>query len=96
MKELKKLIGDMWDEVNGAKHYAHKAVECKEHDPTHAGKYAEMANQELSHVDNLHRMAMDHMATHPEHEMMHIIWEWEWDRILDAMAEVKGMLGMAR
>ena len=59
MKMIQKYVDHIEDELEGAKEYAEKAVECKVRgDTTKASKYKEMANDELHHASIIHEFAV--------------------------------------
>ena len=53
MKEIKKPIDSIYDEIEGAKEYAEKYVILKNMDLSTARKYREMAEQEIAHAKTL-------------------------------------------
>lgn len=60
MKYIKRYVEHIEEELEGAKDYAEKYVECKAKDNmTHANKYKEMAQQELTHAMTLHTFAVE-------------------------------------
>ena len=99
MDELKTFIEDMWDELNGAKHYAQCAMKHKT-DISRSNMYAEMARQELSHFDNLHKsgakMIEAHAAGYADGQTLKAVWEFETDRLMDKAVKIRTMLDMAR
>lgn len=96
IERMKDLVDDMWEELEGACHYAQTAVAAKGVDAHHVSTYSEMAKQELAHFDNLHKMAVEMVSEH--HDNMHIkaIWEWEHNKMMRKAAKVKAMLEMAK
>lgn len=60
MKLIKNYVDHMIEELEGAKDYAEKYVECKANgNMAHANKYKEMAQQELNHAMNIHSFATE-------------------------------------
>lgn len=53
MKKVDKYVDGICDELHGAMCYAEKYIEYKNTNPQWARMYSEMANNELSHADNL-------------------------------------------
>ena len=101
MDELKRLSNDIWDELEGAKHYADMAVKYKMTDATRAGTYAEMARQELGHAEHLQKMAdrilSNHKAENAEAGKLHeAVWNWEKDKLHDRMSHIRGKIEMAK
>ena len=92
MDELKGIVEDMWDEVEGAEHYAGKAAHAKGIDSARMNTYADMARQELSHFDALHKVGIKWAQEHPDHTEAKTIWNWELDKLLHRAAKVRNML----
>ena len=60
MKHIKMFVDQIDEELEGAKDYAEKYVECKaKNNMAHANKYKEMAQQELVHAMNIHGFAVE-------------------------------------
>lgn len=101
MKAIKDIVEDIRDELDGAKHYAEKAVRMRDTDMSAANTYAEMSRQELSHVDKLHAMAVklinEHRAAgHTAPAAMQAVWDWEHSRMMDTVVRIKALLDMAK
>lgn len=100
MKEIKHIVENIREELEGAEHYAKVAAKLKPTNPTDASVYADMARQELGHVDNLHKMAvraiekkkMDGVSTPPA---MQAVWDWEHEKMMEEVAHIKTLLTMA-
>jgi ferritin len=59
MRMIDKMIDHINEELEGAKEYAEKYIECKSRgDTTRASKYHDMANDELRHASNIHDFAI--------------------------------------
>lgn len=84
MDDLKHMIRDIRDEIEGARHYAKMAYKHKGN--AEERKYSDMAKQELEHADNLRRMA--HID--PEHEKL---WHWMQEDFDEQIVEIKAILG---
>ena len=101
MKEIKELVEEIREELEGAKHYAEQSAKLKHTDMTRSETYAEMARQELSHVDKLHSMAVKKIEAQREsgHEApaaMQAVWYWEHEKMIKCTAKIRAMLDMAR
>lgn len=101
MKHIKDLAEDIREEMEGAMHYAKRAMEYKDKDKERADKYAEMSRQEMMHAEALHNMAVkaikkytDEGGTAPA--AMLAVWEWEHEKMIDGMGKAKAMLDMYR
>ena len=53
MKKIAIIVRDINEELEGAEHYAKMATQYKDDDKPLADAYADMAAQELGHVDRL-------------------------------------------
>jgi rubrerythrin len=100
MKEIKHIVENIREELDGAEKYAKIAAKMKADNPTDASVYADMARQELGHVDNLHKMAVRAIekyratgATVPT--AMQAVWDWEHEMMMDKVAHIKTLLSMA-
>ena len=100
MKEIKHIVENIREELEGAEKYAKVAAKMKAEDATNASVYAEMARQELGHVDNLHKMAVRAIekqkaagVTPPA--SMQAVWDWEHGMMMDKVAHIKTLLSMA-
>lgn len=59
MKIIKDYVEHINDEIDGAKEYAEKYIECKVKGNTaNANRYKEMANDELKHAMYIHEWAV--------------------------------------
>ena len=97
MHEIKEIVEDMWEELEGAEHYAIKYAKLKDKDGNRANVYAGMAKAELEHLDNLHQMAMrcierHRMEGHPDTAALEMIWEGEHNKIQEKKGKIKYML----
>lgn len=102
MDELKKLTGDIWDELDGAKHYALTSLHHRSKgDIMNANTFASMARQELEHAENLHKMADRIVATAKAEDkmrgdLMETVWNWERDKMLNKSAKIRAMLDSSK
>ncbi|MBR4894018.1 MAG: hypothetical protein IKZ36_02330 [Kiritimatiellae bacterium] len=99
MREIRDIAEDIREEIDGAKHYAELAVKMK--GTMFAETYADMARQELGHVDKLHSMAVQMIneqrakgVTPPA--AMQAVWDWEHERMIDRVAHIKHILDMVK
>ena len=59
MTKIKRYVDGIAEELNGAKDYMERALECKAAgNTTRYTKYKEMSMQELNHAMNLHEFAV--------------------------------------
>ena len=59
MRHIKQWVETLDEEIEGAKDYAEKCVECKAKGNTaRANKFKEMANDKLRHSNYIHEMAV--------------------------------------
>lgn len=99
MKMLRNIVEDIHEELEGAKHYAMLAMEHKSTNRDAADKYAEMAKQEMSHAEKLHDMAVKHIEKHTVDgaappAAMKTIWDWEHEKLIECMGEVRALLDL--
>ena len=97
MKFIKKLVDHLDEEIEGAKEYAEKYVECKaKGNMSRANKYKEMAQDELKHATYIHEMAVQEIEElrkiyTPPAEMLEK-WEKAHKEYVESVAWVKQML----
>lgn len=97
MKFIKKLVDHLDEEIEGAKEYAEKFVECKaKGNVARANKYKEMAQDELKHATYIHEMAVQEIEElrkiyTPPAEMLEK-WEKAHKEYVEKVAWVKQML----
>jgi hypothetical protein len=97
MKFIKKLVDHLDEEIEGAKEYAEKYVECKaKGNMSRANKYKEMAQDELKHATYIHEMAVQEIEElqkiyTPPAEMLEK-WEKAHKEYVERVAWVKQML----
>lgn len=99
MRIIKKYVDAIDDELEGAKDYAEKYVECKVKNDMHsANRYKEMANDELKHAAYEHEWAVKEIEelskvyTAPA-EMMEK-WEHSHKNYVEQVAWIRQMLAM--
>lgn len=99
MRIIKQYVEAIDDELEGAKKYAEKYVECKAKDDMHsANRYKEMANDELKHAAYEHEWAVKEIEelskvyTAPA-EMMEK-WEHAHKNYVEQVAWIRQMLAM--
>ena len=97
MKEIKHIVENIREELEGAEHYAKIAAKMKTENATDAAEYADMARQELGHVEKLHKMAVraierqrDAGVTPPA--AMKAVWDWEHENMREKTARIKMLL----
>ena len=101
MKMIAEIVEDIREELEGAEHYAKKAIQYKGMDDRLSSMYATMASQELSHVDTLHEQAVRLIqAQRAEGKEvpagMQAVWDWEHSHLMDRVARIKVLLDTAR
>ena len=101
MKAIKEIVEDIREELDGAKHYAEKAVKMWDTDRDAATAYADMARQELSHADRLHGLAVKAINAERAKGVeppaaMQAVWEWEHEKMIDATARIRHLLDMVK
>ncbi len=99
MKEIKLLVEDIREELEGAEHYAKLAAQYKTDDKALADTYATMASQELNHVDMLHAQAVRLINEQRASGVvapasMQAVWDWEHELMVDKTAKIRALLDM--
>lgn len=86
----------MWEETMGAEQYAMCALNNKDEDRSLAEAYHSMANQEMTHAENLMSQAARIVSEMHEDPHMASIWSWERDKIMEQMAHAKYLIDIYR
>ncbi len=99
MTKIKKYAEHIADEIEGAKEYAEKYVECKSKgDMQWANRFKEMANDELKHANYLHEKATQEIdelsAVFKPTEEMQEKWNHCHKEFVEKTAWIKQMLAM--
>ena len=99
MKEIKLLVEDIREELEGAEHYAKLAAQYKTDDKALADTYATMASQEHNHVDMLHAQAVRLINEQRASGVvapasMQAVWDWEHELMVDKTAKIRALLDM--
>lgn len=94
---IKKYVDLIEDEIEGAKEYAEKYVECKAKGNTaRAQKYKEMATDELKHTTYIHDMAIQDIEELKKIYTPPVEMQEKWDKshkeYVESIAWVKQML----
>lgn len=99
MKAIKKYVEAMDEELEGAKDYAEKYVECKaKGDMSSANRYKEMANDELKHLNYIHEWAVKKVEEISKIYTAPVEMQEKWDKshriYVEQAAFVKQMLAL--
>ena len=97
MKIIKNIVEDIEEEIDASEHYAMLATQYKDTDKILADGYANMAAQELGHVDALHaqvvRIIKDYKAKGNEvPAAMQAVFDYTHQREVDRVAKIKVLL----
>lgn len=97
MKIIKELAERIEDELEGAEDYAKLAHKYRGHHDGLSAMYAEIAGQELTHVDKLHNKAVEIItAWRKEHgdppRQMEKIWDHQHRKMIEEATEIQHML----
>lgn len=101
MKIIKDLVEEIKEELEGAGDYAERAMKHKGLDDGFTSMYAEMAGQEMGHVEKLHAKVQDvikkYRAEHGEPPAgMQAIWDHEHKQLIQRAGEIRAMIDMAK
>ena len=99
MKKIKEYVEAIDEELEGAKEYAEKYVECKAKDNMQsATKYKEMANDELKHAMYEHEWAVKEIEEISRVYTPPIEMQEKWDKAhkeyVEKVAWIRQMLSM--
>lgn len=62
MKEIQILMDHIEEELDDACEYVKEALEYKESDPDMAGIFYKLSNEEMGHMEMLHRSVVNHIS----------------------------------
>lgn len=101
MKIIKHLIEDMNEEMEGAEHYAKKALEYKEDDRDLADLYAKLSTVEKGHADLIHEQIVRKIKAKNAEGVttpapMQAVYDWEHEKAIDGAARLKVLQDMYR
>lgn len=101
MTELKELIQDIQNILESGEDYAREAVKHKHQYPDLASTYARIAQDDLAHVDMLHKHAVSMLEDYQRndgeaHAAMKAVWDYAHGQQIEKTADVKRMLDMYR
>lgn len=99
MRLIDKMLEQLEDEVEGARDYAEKYVECKARgNMSRANRYKEMAHDELKHATFLKEMDIADIdelkKVYPMTDEEQSLWEHGHKHVNDQMAMVMHVLSM--
>lgn len=99
MKIIKDLVERIDEEIEDAKHYAEKYVECKAKGNTsNANRFKEMANDELKHATYIHEFAVQEINEIKNVYTAPVDMQEKWNKahaeFVEKVAWVKQMLAM--
>lgn len=99
MREIKEVVRDIKCELKHAYKFAEEANKHKMEYPTLADAYYKIANDNLSHMDILHKeiVALIDKVKKSGREIprgMMDVWEFEHEEMIEEAAEIKAMLMM--
>lgn len=99
MKLIDKMLEQLEDEVEGARDYAEKYVECKARgNMSRANRYKEMAHDELKHATFLKEMDIADIdelkKVYPMTDEEQSLWEHGHKHVNDQMAMVMHIISM--
>ena len=97
---MKDIVKSIREELKDVKKYADLAANVKPSDPQLARTYAELGGAEVTHVDKLHKAAVDlinkYTASGKEiPPAMKSIWEFEHQMMIEELADAKRILELA-
>lgn len=99
MRHIKRYVDEIDEELEGAKNYAERYVECKvKGDMAKANRYKEMAHDELKHSTYIHEWAVDAITALSSVYIAPVDMQKKWEeshaRYVEKVAWIKQMLAM--
>lgn len=101
MKQIKRIVEYIEEELDGAEDYAKEAIHEKDVDKPLADMYYGMAMTEMEHVNALHKQAVRLIEEQKKAGVqvpapMQAIWDWEHGKQVDRSARIKVLLEQYR
>ena len=85
MERIKAITKQIWEELADAQKYIKCASKWK------SDMYYDLSVEELGHAERLHSEGTEYVEEHSDEPNISVIWEWETEKILDMMRDVKVM-----
>lgn len=85
MERIKAITKQIWEELADAQKYIKCASKWK------SDMYYDLSVEELGHAERLHSEGTEYVEEHKDEPNISVIWEWETEKILDMMRDVKVM-----
>ena len=100
MKIIKCLVENIRDEMHDAEKYAKLAMEHKADYPELAETFLTLSKQEVNHANILHSQVERFIRNHREENgdppaAMMAVYDWEHEKMIDAMARTRALQEMA-
>ncbi len=84
MERLKEITKQIWGELADAQKYIKCASKWK------SDMYYDLSVEEVGHAERLHSEGTEYVEAHKDEEpTLEVIWNWETEKILDMMRDVK-------
>ena len=101
MKEIKIIVTYIHDELKDAEKYAKQALYYKDENKSASEMYAQLAREELNHMERLHDQAVKVINKYRSENgappvAMLAVWDWEHDKMVEHTAKIKHLLEMLR
>ena len=101
MKIIKTVVEKINEEIHDAEEYAKLAYTCREEFPDLSDVFLTLSRQEVTHATMLHtqgeRLIREYRdANGPAPPAMQAVYDWEHEKMIDAMARIKTMQDMVR
>ena len=101
MKQIQMLTEQIAEEIEDAKKYATLAMEMKESDPDLAKMYFSLSQQEMEHMQILHKAAAEMIQKYREEKgeppaAMMAVYNYLHEKQIKNAAEVKSLQSMYR
>ena len=96
MKIIQTIVEKIADEMNDAEEYAKLAYTCREEYADLSDVFLTLSRQEVTHATMLHtqgeRLIREYRdANGPAPPAMQAVYDWEHEKMIDAMARIKVM-----
>lgn len=84
MERLREITKQIWEELADSQKY----IKCAQ--KWESDMYYDLSVEEVTHAERLHSEGTDYVEKHKDEDPnLAVIWNWETEKILDMMHDVK-------
>ena len=89
---IKEILDDLFDEVEGARHYAKWAMKVRDDDKELADAFSEMSKQEAIHAERLMTLGCRILKRPDVDDGSKAVWSYAREKAAEMLGDAKAML----